>query len=83
MKAVKTNELVAGDYAAHAMDLPNCGGIQITRHGVIERIEAQDMWGSPSETQSLIWFRPSGGDEWSTVVITVHNSHTWLVRTIC
>jgi hypothetical protein len=81
MKAVKTNELEPGMFAAHVMDLPNCGGIQVARQGTIERIEATDMWGTVSEIQQTIWFKPVGGDDWSTVVITVHNSHNWLVRT--
>lgn len=81
VKAVQTPELKAGDFAAHVIDLPNCGGIQVSRQGTIEKIEAADMYGSPSYTQHLIYLRPVGGDEYSTMVITVHNSHTWLVRT--
>lgn len=72
MKSVKTSELKAGDWAAHVLDLPNCGGIQVSKQGQIERVEACDMWGTPSETHTSLWMLDT--------VITVHNSHTWLVR---
>ena len=72
MRSVKTHQLEKGDYAAHVIDLPNCGGIQITRQGKIERVEPQDMWGQPSETHTLIWINDD--------VISVHNTHNWMVR---
>lgn len=76
MKTVKTNELVAGDYAAHIMDLTNCGGIQVALQGTIESIEPRDIWGIPSDHLQLIYIKVK--DE--VKVITVHNSHIWLVR---
>jgi hypothetical protein len=82
MNSVKTNELKAGDWAAHMMDLPNCGGIQIADQGQIEKVEHCDMWGTPSETHTTVYLKPAGGDKWSTEVLTVHNSHTWIVRTL-
>ena len=80
MKAVKTNELKVGDYAAHLMDSPNCGGIEVMRQGIIERIEPRDMWGAPSDHLQLIEIKVKG--QHYPQVITVHNSHTWLVRTL-
>lgn len=78
MNAVKTNELQVGNYAAHTSDLPNCGGIQIDRQGYIQRVEATDMWGTHSDTHTTLWFEVKG----DVKVITVHNDHTWLVRTL-
>jgi hypothetical protein len=82
MNSVKTNELKSGDWAAHVMDLPNCGGIQISDQGQIEKVEYCDMWGTPSETHTTVYLKPAGADQWSTEVLTVHNSHTWIVRTL-
>lgn len=82
MNAVKTTELKAGDWAALTMDTPNCGGIQVTDQGRIMEVEACDMWGTPSEILTTVYLKPAGGDQWSTKVMTVHNSHTWLVRTL-
>lgn len=81
MKAVRTDELKAGDFAALIMDMPNVKGIEVMRQGTIEKIEPADMYGTYSETLQLIYFKPRGGDDWSTQVITVNNSHLWLVRT--
>lgn len=80
MESLRTNQLKAGMFAALVMDTPNAGGIHIVRQGTIEKIQAADMYGSPSEILSLIHIRPKGGDMWSTQVITVNNSHMWLVR---
>jgi hypothetical protein len=83
MKAVRTNELEAGMFAALVMDTPNAGGVQVTRQGIIEKIEAADMYGVPSEHLQLIHFRKQGStNPWDIEVITVNNSHLWLVRTI-
>lgn len=80
MKVLRTNELEAGMFAALVMDTPNAGGIHVVRQGTIEKIEAADSYGVPSEHLQLIHFRPKGGNMWSTQVITVNNSHMWLVR---
>lgn len=80
MKAVKTNELKVGDWAAHMVDLPNCKGIEVKDQGEIVDVKHCDMWGVPSETHTSVELRPKGADEWTVRYMTVHNSHTWLVR---
>lgn len=82
MNAVKTNELVAGQWAAHMSDLPNCGGIQVAMQGEIIAVKHTDMWGTPSETHTTVYIREAGASVWDEKVATVHNSHTWLVRTL-
>jgi hypothetical protein len=74
MKAVKTPELVTGNWAALVHDMPNCGGIQVTRQGLITKIEPVDIWGTPDGYVHSVWMNDN--------VYVVHNSHTWLVREI-
>lgn len=83
MKAVKTNELEAGQWAAHMIDLPNCKGIEAMVQGRIIKTEACDMWGVASETHTTLTIREVGASPmgWHDIMRTVHNSHTWLVRT--
>lgn len=81
MKAVRTSELKAGDYAALMMDLPNCSGIEVMKQGEIERVEPTDMWGTPSEILTTVYMRDRGAaDKYDVKVRTVNNSHMWLVR---
>lgn len=84
MKAVKTNELEVGQWAAHVIDLPNCKGIEVKDQGRIIKSEACDMWGTPSETHTTLTIRKAGASKhgWDDDMLTVHNSHTWLVRTL-
>lgn len=78
MKMVLTNQLEIGNYAAHVIDLPNAGGIQIARAGVIERVEPFDMWGNDSVQHTTVWMK-FDNDEY-VMPHTIHNSHAWLVR---
>lgn len=73
MNLMKTTELKPGMFAALVMDLPNCGGFEVMWQGTIDRVEAWDMWGTPSETHHTIYTT-----DYKTH--TVHNSHNWLVR---
>jgi hypothetical protein len=82
VKTVKSNELEAGMWAAHAHDLPNCGGIQIGRQGEIVEVKHTDMWGVASETHTTVYLRERGADKYDVKVLTFHNSHMWLVRTL-
>lgn len=82
MKAVKTNELEVGTYAAHMMDAPNLRGIEVFRQGEILEVKHCDMWGADSETHTTVVMRERGKPQWDTRMATVHNSHTWLVRTL-
>lgn len=82
MKAVKTNELEAGMFAAHMLDTPNAGGIQVAKQGEIVSVEACDMWGVASETHTTVVLRERGAASWDTRMSTLHNSHMWLVRTL-
>jgi hypothetical protein len=82
MKAVQTNELEAGTFAAFAHDLPNCGGIQIGIQGEIVEVKHTDMWGTASEIQTTVYIRERGADKYDVKVRTFHNSHMWLVRTL-
>lgn len=82
MKAVKTNELEAGTFAAHVSDTPNAGGIHVTMQGEILEVKHTDMWGVASETHTSVLIRPCGADQYGAVLRTVHNSHMWLVRTL-
>ena len=82
MNTVKTNELKVGDWAAHMIDTPNAGGIHVHQQGEIVSVEPHDMWGTPSETHTTVVLRERGKAEWDTKMSTVHNSHTWLVRTL-
>lgn len=82
MKAVRTNELEAGMYAALMMDLPNCKGVEVHMQGQIDRVEACDMWGVPSDTHTTVYIRLRGADKYDVKVRTVNNSHLWLVRTL-
>lgn len=82
MKAVKTSELEAGTYAAHMLDFPNIKGIEVFHQGEITKVEACDMWGVASETHTTVYIRERGADKYDVKVRTVHNSHTWLVRTL-
>lgn len=82
MKAVRTNELQVGDWAAHMMDLPNCRGIEVFQQGEILEVKHCDMWGTPSETHTSLTIRERGAGEWDLKHPTVHNSHMWLVRTL-
>lgn len=81
MKAVKTNELKVGDWAAHMLDLPNCKGIETMAQGEITQVEHCDRWGVPSEEYTTVLIVPKGGKSWDGTMHTVHNSHMWLVRT--
>jgi hypothetical protein len=84
MKAVRTNELQVGDWAAHMMDLPNCRGIEVFQQGEIISVEHCDVWGTPSETHTTIVIRERGASPkgWDDKMSTIHNSHMWLVRTL-
>lgn len=82
MKAVRTNELEAGTYAAHISDLPNCKGIEVHMQGEIDRVEPCDMWGTPSDILTTVYIRLRGADKYDVKVRTVNNSHIWLVRTL-
>jgi len=82
MNTVKTNELKVGDWAAHMMDLPNCKGIEVHQQGEVVEVKHCDMWGTPSETHTTVVLKARGAAAWDTKMSTVHNSHTWLVRTI-
>jgi hypothetical protein len=82
MNAVKTNELKVGDWAAHMMDTPNCGGIQVHQQGEIVSVEHTDMWGTLSDSLTTVVLRERGAAAWDTKMSTVNNSHTWLVRTL-
>lgn len=81
MKAVKSNELEVGQWAAHMLDLPNCKGIEVMDQGEITKVEHCDMWGTPSEVYTTLVLLPKYGKPWDGKMITVHNSHMWLVRT--
>jgi len=82
VKAIRTNELEAGMFAACMMDTPNAGGIHVHMQGEIVEVKACDMWGVASETHTTIHIRERGADKWDVKSRTVHNSHIWLVRTI-
>lgn len=82
MKAVRTNELEAGTFAALMIDTPNAGGIQVHFQGEIVEVKPTDMWGTPSEIQTTVYVRGRGADKYDVKVRTVHNSHIWLVRTL-
>lgn len=82
MKAAKTSELEAGTFAALMMDTPNAGGIQVVIQGEITKVEPCDMWGVASEIQTTVYIRERGADKYDVKVRTVHNSHTWMVRTL-
>lgn len=81
MKAVRTNELEAGMFAALMMDLPNCKGIEVQNQGEIVEVKHTDMWGVASETHTTVYIKERGAADWDVKVHTVHNSHLWLVRT--
>lgn len=83
MKAVRTNELEAGMFAALMMDTPNAGGIRVHIQGEIIEVKSTDMWGVASDIQTTVVLRERGASRmgWDDVMRTVHNSHTWLVRT--
>lgn len=82
MKAVKTNELKVGDWAAHMMDLPNIKGIEVRQQGEVVEVSPTDMWGVASETHTTVVLKERGAKPWDTKTSTVHNSHVWLVRTL-
>lgn len=82
MDAVKTSDLKVGDWAARVTDLPNCGGIQVTVQGEIMRVTASDMWGTASDSLTTVHIKQAGAEDWDVAVHTVHNSHTWMVRTV-
>lgn len=82
MRAVTTNELKVGDWAAHMTDLPNCRGIEVMDQGEIVKVTHCDMWGTESHYLTTVVLRERGKAAWDTKMITVHNSHTWLVRTL-
>ena len=83
MKAVQTNELEAGTFAALMMDTPNAGGIAVQIQGEIVEVKHTDMWGVASKDQTTVFIRERGAvDKYDVKVRTVHNSHTWMVRTL-
>lgn len=84
MKAVRTNELEVGQWAAHMTDLPNCKGIEVLDQGEIVEVKHVDMWGVASETHTTVVIRERGASYmgWDDKMLTVHNSHMWLVRTL-
>lgn len=82
MKAVRTNELSVGDWAAHMMDAPGLRGIEVHQQGEIVSVTHTDMWGVSSETHTTVVIRERGKASWDTRMSTVHNSHMWLVRTL-
>jgi hypothetical protein len=82
VKAVNTNELQVGDWAAHMWDLPNCKGIEVDVQGEVLEVKHCDMWGVDSETHTTVILKEKGSDKWDRKHMTVHNSHMWLVRTL-
>lgn len=82
MKAVRTNELEAGTFAALMMDTPNAGGIHVQFQGEIVEVKPTDMWGTPSDILTTVYVKERGAADWDVKVRTIHNTHMWLVRTL-
>ena len=78
MKLVKSTDLEIGSHVAMVIDAPNIRGFELWHQGTIEKLEACDMWGTPSETHTTLYIKLKGNWEYETA--TVHNSHNWLVR---